>query len=149
MVFHRALRYSKESHVLNLFSARLNFFRQMSLSFWENLESNKKKINGQEKKKVFSLAIHCGLVAYVVNWALSFNFKIFAYGWSLTMKGLECLCCDVTGVLHSTVSLAGAEVLGQLDLCGLELSQKHQSQLLSVRSIGQHSVKEKVVHQKK
>lgn len=34
------------------------------------------------------------------------------------MMGLEYPCCDVAGVFHSTVSLAGAEVLGQLDFVG-------------------------------
>lgn len=149
MVFHRALRHSKESHVLNLFSARLNFFRQMSLSFWENLESNNKKINGEEKKKVFSLVMHCGLVANVVNWALSFNVKCLhmhevSLWWGLNILAVMWLECSTP-----LFPWRGQKSWGSWTLWGRELSRKHQCQLLSVRSIGQHSVKGEVFHQKK
>lgn len=73
------------------FLPRVNFFRQMSLSFQENLESNNKRRRKQMGRKnlIFSLVIHHGLVAYVVNWALSFSFEIFAYGWSFSIEGFE------------------------------------------------------------
>jgi len=47
------------------------------------------------KNLVFGLVIHCGLVAYVVNWALGFSFKIFAYGWSFGTKEFDYPCWGV------------------------------------------------------
>lgn len=111
------------------FLPRVNFFRQMSFPFQEDLESNKNRRRKQmgRKKWAFSFVIHCGLVAYVVNWALSFSFKIFAYGWSLSMKGVEYSCWGVP--LHCPLGSGGRPwQWGSVDswtLQGLKLPQVH------------------------